>query len=37
MELKYFFAKGAATFISGPANLFNNDPRNQPDSIILEI
>ena len=31
MELKYFFAKGTATFINGPADLLNNDPRNPPD------
>ena len=28
---KRFFAKGIATFINGPANLFNNDPKNPPD------
>ena len=28
---KIFFAEGAATFISGPANLLNNDPKNLPD------
>ena len=28
MELIYFFAKGTATFINGPANLLNNDPKN---------
>ena len=28
---KIFFAKGAATLINGPANLFNNDPKNYPD------
>ena len=27
---KIFFAKGI-TFINGPANLFNNDPKNLPD------
>ena len=37
MDLKYFFAKGTATFINGPANLLNNDPKNPPDWIILEI
>ena len=25
------FAKGTAIFISGPANLLNNDPKNPPD------
>ena len=34
---KTFFAKGIATFISGPASLLNNDPKNPPDWIILEI
>ena len=33
---KIIFAKGAATFINGPANLLNNDPKN-PDWIMLEI
>ena len=28
---KIFFAKGTATFINGPANLLNNDPKNPPD------
>ena len=37
MVLKHFFAKGIATFINGPANLLNNDPKNPPDWIILEI
>ena len=37
MELKYFFAKGIATFINGHANLLNNDPKDPPDWIILEI
>ena len=37
MELKYFFAKGIATFINGPANLPNNDLKNSPDWIILEV
>ena len=37
MELKHFFAKGIATFINGPANLLNNDPKNPPDWIISEI
>ena len=31
------FAKGIATFINRPANLFNNDGKNPPDWIILEI
>ena len=34
---KTFFAKGIATFINGPANLLNNDPKNPADWIILEI
>ena len=34
---KTFFSKGIATFIKGPANLLNNDPKNPPDRIILEI
>ena len=33
---KAFFAKLIATFINGPANLLNNDPKNPPDWIILE-
>ena len=37
MELKLFFAKRIATFINEPANLLNNDPKNPPDWIILEI
>ena len=28
---KKFFAKGSATFINGPANLLNKDPKNPPD------
>ena len=28
---KIFFAKGTATFINGPANLLNNDPKTPPD------
>ena len=28
---KIFFAKGTSTFINGPANLLNNDPKNAPD------
>ena len=34
---KTFFAKGIATFINGPANLLNNDPKNPPDWIIIGI
>ena len=34
---KTFFAKGIATFINGPANLLNKDPKNPSDWIILEI
>ena len=34
---KTFFAKGISTFINRPANLLNNDPKNLPDWIILEI
>ena len=34
---KIFFAKGIATFINGPANLLNSDPKNSQDWIILEI
>ena len=30
-------AKGTATFINGPANLLNDDPKNPPDWIISEI
>ena len=32
-----FLAKGAATFINRPANFLNNDPKNPPDRISLEI
>ena len=28
---KTFFAKRIATFINGPVNLLNNNPRNLPD------
>ena len=28
---KMFFAKGTATFVNGPANLLNNDPKNPAD------
>ena len=31
MELNYFFAKGTATFINGPVDLLNNDPKDPPD------
>ena len=34
---KTFFAKEIASFINGPANLLNNDPKNPPDWIILEV
>ena len=34
---KMFFAKETSTFINGPAILLNNDPKNPPDRIILEI
>ena len=34
---KVFLAKGTATYINGPASLLNNDPKNPPDRIILEI
>ena len=37
MVLKHFFAKGTAIFINGSANLLNNDPKNPPDWITLEI
>ena len=37
MEPTIFFDKGTATFINGPDNLLNNDPKNPPDWIILEI
>ena len=29
--VKTCFAKGIATFLNGPANLLNNDPKNPPD------
>ena len=35
--VKTSFAKEIATFINEPANLLNNDPKNSPDWIILEI
>ena len=34
---KIFFPNGTATFINGTANLLNNDSKNPPDWIILEI
>ena len=34
---KTFFAKGTATFINGAANLLNEEPKNPPDWLILEI
>ena len=34
---KTFFGKGISTFINGPANLVNNDPKSPLDWIILEI
>ena len=34
---KTLSAKSIATFINGPATLVNNDPKNPPDRIILEI
>ena len=37
MKLKYFLTKGTVTFINGPANLFNNDPKNLPAWIIFKI
>ena len=30
---KIFWAKGTATFINGPANLFDNDPKGPPDRV----
>ena len=35
-DAKIFVVKGTATFINGPANWHNNDPKNPPDWIILE-
>ena len=35
--VKTFFVKGTATFINGPTNLLNNDPKKYPDLIILLI
>ena len=37
MDLKYFFANGTAAFIKGPANILNNEPKNPPDWIALDI
>ena len=37
MELKHFLLKGIATFINGPANLLDKDPKNPPGWIILEF
>ena len=34
---KIFFVNGTATFINGPANLLNNDPKNPSDWTILEM
>ena len=33
---KTCFAKRIGTFINGPTNLHNNDPKNPPDWITLE-
>ena len=33
MEPKKIFPNGTATFINGPANLLNNEPKNPPDWI----
>ena len=35
--VKIFFIDGTGTFINGPANSLNNDPKNPPDWIISEI
>ena len=32
---KIFFAKRTTTFINGPANLLDGDPKNPPDLIIF--
>ena len=37
MVLKYVFANRTATFINIPANLLNNEPKNSPDWVILDI
>ena len=34
---KIFFAKGTTTFINGPLILVNNEPKNPPDWISLDI
>ena len=34
---KIVFAKGTATFVNGPENLLNDDPKIPPDWIILDI
>ena len=34
---KIFFVQGTATFINGPANILNSEPKNPPDWIILDI
>ena len=34
---KKFFGNGTATYFNGPAILVNNEPKNPPDWIILEI
>ena len=34
---KILFSKGTAILINGPANLLNNNPKNPPDWIILDI
>ena len=34
---KIIFANGPAVFINKPANLLNNEPKNPPDWIILDI
>ena len=34
---KILFANGTATFLKGPANLLDNEPKNYPDLIILDI
>ena len=34
---KKIFATGIATFINGPANLLNKDPKTTPDWILSVI
>ena len=34
---KKFLVEGIATFVNEPANVLNNDPKNPPDWIILEV